>query len=220
MAQYSEANIAFIGSHAGVSIGADGSSQMALEDIAQFRSILNGVVLYPSDGVSTLKLLDQMYHHQGISYMRTTRMDTPILYDEHSDFVIGGSRVLHSSDRDILTVVGAGVTLHETLKAYDSMREQGIEIRVIDLYSIQPLDTATLHTSIRETGGILVVEDHGLAGGIGEAVRSALEEVALPVYSLAVTRVPRSGTPEELLAYEEIDAKAIEKKVKDIIHKA
>ena len=220
MAQYSDANIAFVGSHAGVSIGQDGSSQMAIEDIAMFRTILDGVVVYPSDAVSTLKLLEKLYLHQGISYMRTTRMETSVLYTDETDFVIGGSQTLRTSERDRITIVGAGVTLHEALKAYDSLREQGIEVRVIDLYSIQPLDMATLHTAARETGAILVVEDHGLAGGIGEAVRSALEEVPVPVYSLAVTKTPRSATPEELLAFEEIDAEAIEHKVKHSIQHA
>lgn len=217
MAQYSEANIAFVGSHCGVSIGQDGSSQMGLEDIAQFRSIREGVVLYPADAVSTLKLVEKMYYHTGISYLRTTRMDTPVIYDEETDFVIGGSKVLKQSDHDQVTLIGAGVTLFECRQAAEELEHQGIQVRVIDLYSIQPLDLATLHQAARETQALITVEDHYPAGGIGEAVRSGLESLTTPVYSLAVTKMPRSGTPEELLAYEEIDTQAIVSKVKDIM---
>jgi transketolase len=219
MSQYSgaRANIKFAGSHAGVSIGEDGPSQMGLEDIAMFRTVLNSVVLYPSDAVSTEKLVEEAAKHVGIVYMRTTRKDTPILYDVKEDFVIGGSKVLRRSDKDIVTVIAAGVTLHEALAAYDELQREQIPIRVIDLYSIKPVDEATLHEAAKATKALLTVEDHFLEGGIGEAVRSALAEHATPVYSLAVKKMPKSGKPEELLDYEEISKKAIIRKVKELI---
>lgn len=219
MSQYSgaRANIKFAGSHVGVSIGEDGPSQMGLEDIAMFRTVLNSVVLYPSDAVSTEKLVEEAAKHVGIVYIRTTRKDTPILYDVKEDFVIGGSKVLRRSDRDLITVIAAGVTLHEALAAYDELEREHIPIRVIDLYSIKPVDEGTLHEAIKATKAILTVEDHFLEGGIGEAVRSALAEHTTPVYSLAVRKVPKSGKPEELLDYEEISKKAIIKKVKELI---
>jgi transketolase len=219
MSQYSgaRANIKFAGSHAGVSIGEDGPSQMGLEDIAMFRTVLNSVVLYPSDAVSTEKLVEEAAKHVGIVYMRTTRKDTPILYDVKEDFVIGGSKVLRRSDKDIVTVIAAGVTLHEALAAYDELQREQIPIRVIDLYSIKPVDEGTLHEAAKATKALLTVEDHFLEGGIGEAVRSALAEHATPVYSLAVKKMPKSGKPEELLDYEEISKKAIIRKVKELI---
>lgn len=219
MSQYSgaRANIKFAGSHAGVSIGEDGPSQMGLEDIAMFRTVLNSVVLYPSDAVSTEKLVEEAAKHVGIVYMRTTRKDTPILYDVKEDFVIGGSKVLRRSDKDIVTVIAAGVTLHEALAAYDELQREQIPIRVIDLYSIKPVDEGTLHEAAKATKALITVEDHFLEGGIGEAVRSALAEHATPVYSLAVRKMPKSGKPEELLDYEEISKKAIIRKVKELI---
>ncbi len=219
MSQYSgaRANIKFAGSHAGVSIGEDGPSQMGLEDIAMFRTVLNSVVLYPSDAVSTEKLVEEAAKYVGIVYMRTTRKDTPILYDVKEDFVIGGSKVLRRSDKDIVTVIAAGVTLHEALAAYDELQREQIPIRVIDLYSIKPVDEGTLHEAAKATKALITVEDHFLEGGIGEAVRSALAEHATPVYSLAVRKMPKSGKPEELLDYEEISKKAIIRKVKELI---
>ncbi len=219
MSQYSgaRANIKFAGSHAGVSIGEDGPSQMGLEDIAMFRTVLNSVVLYPSDAVSTEKLVEEAAKYVGIVYMRTTRKDTPILYDVKEDFVIGGSKVLRRSDKDIVTVIAAGVTLYEALAAYDELQKEQIPIRVIDLYSIKPVDEGTLHEAAKATKALITVEDHFLEGGIGEAVRSALAEHATPVYSLAVRKMPKSGKPEELLDYEEISKKAIIRKVKELI---
>jgi transketolase len=216
MSQYSNANIKFAGSHAGVSIGQDGPSQMGLEDIAMFRTILNGVVLYPSDAVSAEKLIEQSARHRGIVYIRTTRKDTPVLYGEDEDFFIGGSKVLRKSDKDVATVVAAGVTLHETLKAYEELKKDGILIRVIDLYSIKPIDEATLRESGAATRSIITVEDHFPEGGLGEAVRSALTGIAVSVHSLAVRKMPKSGKPEELLDYEEISQKAIVRKVKGV----
>jgi transketolase len=217
MSQYSAGNIKFVGSHAGVSIGQDGPSQMGLEDIAMFRAILDSVVLYPADAVSTDHLVEAAAKHQGLVYIRTTRMDTPILYNSNEAFVIGGSKVLRRSDQDVGTVIAAGVTLHETLKAYEELRKDGILIRVIDLYSIKQLDEAAIREAARATGFIITVEDHFAEGGIGEAVRSALGTVAVPIHSLAVRRLPKSGKPEELLDYEGISHRAIIEKTKMLV---
>jgi len=218
MSQYSNSNITFVGTHCGVSIGPDGSSQMGLEDIAMFRTLLDSVVVYPSDAVSTLKLTEQVYLHKGLSYLRSTREDMPVLYPENETFVIGGSKVLRKSTMDKITLIGAGITLHEILKAHDILKESNIITRVIDLYSIKPLDMATLHEAGRETHFLLTVEDHSMAGGIGEAVRSAMEHTEAKVYSMCVEKTPRSGTMEELLKYENIDSDAIIKKVHDLIN--
>jgi transketolase len=215
MSQYSDANIKFIGSHAGTSIGEDGPSQMGLEDIAMFRTIHNGVVLYPSDAVSAEKIVELAALYKGIAYIRTTRMKTPILYDTHEQFTIGGSKILKKSSKDAITVIGAGVTLHEALKAYDTLKKEGILIRVIDLYSIKPIDEKTLQQAAKETSCIITVEDHYPEGGIGEAVRSGLGTVFVPLYSLAVRKKPKSGYPQELLDFEEISKDAIIKKVKE-----
>jgi transketolase len=217
MSQYSEANIKFCGSHAGVSIGEDGSSQMGLEDIAMFRTLLGSVVLYPSDAVSTEKLVEAAAGHRGVVYIRTTRKDTPILYRGDEDFPIGGCKVLRSSDRDAATVVAAGITLHEALAAYDALKKEGVLIRVIDLYSVKPLDYATLAEAALTTKAIITVEDHYAEGGIGEAVRSAFAQPSGPVYSLSVRKMPKSGKPDELLEYEDISRNAIIKKVKEIL---
>jgi transketolase len=209
MIQYAEGNVKIVGSHAGVSIGQDGSSQMGLEDIAMMSSILNSVVLYPSDAVSTESLLAEMHNHQGISYLRLTREKTPVLYSSDEEFVIGGSKVLHESDDDTAVIIAAGITLHEALKAYTTLKEQGISVAVVDAYSIKPLDVATVRRLAEKTGKIVVVEDHYPAGGLGDAVLRALQQTAVPVTHLAVTKIPRSGTPAELMAFEEIDAAAI-----------
>jgi transketolase len=219
MAAYSEANIVFVGSHAGVSIGEDGASQMGLEDIVLFRSLQDSTVLYPSDAVSTEKLVQAAAEKDGIVYIRTTRMDTPQLYSKKESFRVGGSKVLKKSNADQATIVGAGVTLHEALAAYEMLKDEGISVRVIDLYSIQPIDKQTLWKAADETGAIVVVEDHRPSGGIGEAVMSALAEHATPVHSLAVQKMPKSGTPEELLEYEGISRRAIKKRVKKILEK-
>jgi transketolase len=217
MSQYSDANIKFVGSHAGVSIGQDGPSQMGLEDIAMFRTILDSVVLYPSDAVSTDRLVEEAAKRHGIVYIRTTRMDTPILYDAGEDFIIGGSKVLKRSDRDIATVIAAGITLHEALKAYDELQKEGILICVIDVYSIKPLDETTLREAASATKCIITVEDHYPEGGIGEAVRTALAGVPAAVHVLAVRKLAKSGKPEELLDYEGISHKAIVKRVKELL---
>ena len=216
MSQYSKSNIKFVGSHSGVSIGEDGASQMGLEDIAMFRTLLECVVLYPSDGISTEKLVEKASKHFGNVYIRTTRMDTPIIYSNEDDFIIGGSKVVKESDNDVVTICAAGVTLHEALKAYEKLKKENILVRVIDVYSIKPIDKDSIRKAQKETKAILTVEDHYAEGGIGEAVKSVASEKS-PVYILAVRKMPRSGKPYELLNYEEISYEAIIKKVKEII---
>ena len=216
MSQYSHGNIKFVGSHAGVSIGEDGASQMALEDISLFRCILGSVVLYPSDEVSTEKLVFEMADLKGINYLRTTRADTAILYSEDEHFPIGGSKTLKSSDSDVVTVFAAGITLHESLKAYDILSAKGINVRIVDLYSIKPIDVSVIQKASLQTKALIVVEDHYREGGIYEAVCSS-GVVTVPVHSLCVTKMPRSGKPEELLAYEEIDSTAIVKMVLSLV---
>jgi len=217
MSQYSGPNIKFCGSHAGVSIGEDGPSQMGLEDIAMFRAILNSVILYPSDAVSTEKLVEEAAKYHGLVYIRTTRQDTPILYTNNDEFHIGGSKVLRKSDHDRITVIASGITLHESVAAYEELQREGISVRVIDLYSVKPIDTKTIMEAAHETGAIITVEDHFSEGGIGEAVRSALSTMPVPVHSLAVRKMPKSGKPGELLDYEEISRNAIAGKVREVI---
>lgn len=216
MSQYSESDIVFVGSHVGVSIGADGSSQMGLEDIAMFRAISTGIVLYPSDAMAAEKLVELCLSHKGVSYIRVTRADTPVLYGPEEKFVIGGSKTLKSSAADAVTVIAAGITLPEALKAHAQLEKEGVAIRVIDLYGVKPLDEVTLLKAAAETKAIITVEDHYPEGGLGEAVMAALATVKTPVYSLAVRKTPCSGEPEELLAEMEIDAAAIVKKIKAI----
>ncbi len=217
MSRYSHANIKFCGSHAGVSIGEDGSSQMGLEDLALFRTLLNSVVLYPSDAVSTEKLVEEMAKHNGISYLRTTRKDTPIIYRNDEVFRIGGSKTLKSNTADAAAIIAAGITVHEALRAYEELKQEGILIRVIDLYSIKPVDTGTLIHAARETGAVITVEDHVAEGGLGEAVMSALSREKAPVHSLAARKMPRSGKPDELLEFEGISSAAIKRAVKEIV---
>jgi transketolase len=199
MAAISRLNIKVAGSHAGVSIGEDGPSQMALEDLAMMRAEPNIAVLYPSDAVSTERLVVEAAYHEGPAYIRTSRPKTPVIYGSDERFPIGGCKVLRSSDRDVATVVGAGVTLFEALKAYEELKQAAIAVRVIDLYSVQPIDEKTLKLAAAETGGRMVtVEDHYAGGGLGEAVAAATSGVAT-VRILAVRDIPRSGKAEELL---------------------
>ncbi len=209
MAAISGVNIKLAGSHAGVSIGEDGPSQMALEDFAMATAQPNFTVLYPADAVSTEKLIAEMAAHHGPAYMRTTRPKTPVIYDNAESFPIGGLKVLRSSAADTATVVGAGVTLFEALKAHDVLKAEGISIRVIDLYSIQPIDAAALIAAGRETGRLITVEDHYVAGGIGDAVARAVAPAGLTVTRLAVTEIPRSGKPDELVEKYGISATSI-----------
>ncbi|MBA3612584.1 MAG: transketolase [Nitrospirales bacterium] len=214
MGRYSDPNIKFVGSHAGVSIGEDGPSQMGLEDIAMFRTILDGVVLYPCDAVSTERLVEAMARHQGIAYLRTTRGSTPVIYENQEQFTIGGCKILRQSEEDQVTVIGAGITVHEALKAHDLLLEEGWRIRVVDLYSIKPMDIPAVRAAAEATGLVITVEDHYAEGGLGEAVRSALAESPAKVHCLAVRKRPKSGKPEELLDDEEISATAIIEKVR------
>ncbi len=212
MAAISRANMSLCGSHAGVSIGEDGPSQMALEDLAEFRAIHGSTVLYPSDANQAAKLVQQMAGLEGISYMRTTRAATPVIYDADEDFPIGGSKVARSSDDDDVTIVAAGITLHEAMKAADSLAEEGVNARVVDLYSVKPIDVEGLREAAEATDGrVITVEDHWPEGGIGEAVLSAFAEAdERPlVVKLAVTGMPGSGKPAELLSAAGIDAEHI-----------
>jgi len=216
MSQYSDANLKLVGSHAGVSIGEDGPSQMGLEDLAMMRAVLNSVVLYPADAVATEKLVEVMAQYRGIAYLRTTRMGTPVIYSNDEEFALGGSKVLRRSGHDLATVIAAGVTLFEALKAYDELQKEGMAIRVIDLYSIKPVDEETLKEAARDTQFLVTVEDHFPEGGLAEAVMSALAATPAPVYALAVRQKPKSGKPAELLDYEEISSKAIVNLVKRV----
>lgn len=216
MAQYSNADICFVGSHAGVSIGEDGPSQMGLEDIAMFRALHKSVVLYPADAIATEKLVNEASRYSGISYIRTTRGATPMIYPQSQLFSIGGSKILRHSRRDSATVVACGITLHEALKAYDALKKQKIMIRVIDCYSIKPIDSQTLRRAAQQTKHIITVEDHVPEGGLGEAVAMAVTGTKTPVISLAVRKIPRSGSSEKLLSYEEINADSIVRRVKKL----
>jgi transketolase len=204
MAAISRARIRLVGSHAGVSIGEDGPSQMGLEDLAMMRAVHGSTVLYPSDGNQTAKLVAQMADRAGITYLRTTREKTPIIYDKGESFRIGGSKVLRGgSNKDRATIVAAGITVHEALKAVDVLAHEDIAVRVIDLYTVKPIDADTLADAARATGGlVVVVEDHWVEGGIGEAVLAALAERGirdLRYRHLAVRKMPGSGKPAEML---------------------
>jgi transketolase len=211
MAAVSRADIRLGGSHAGVHIGPDGPSQMALEDIASFRAVWGSTVLYPSDANQTAKLVLSMADRQGVVYMRTTRVATPVIYEPDEAFPIGGSRIVRASPDDAVTIVAAGITLHESIKAADALVAHGIATRVIDLYSIKPIDAPTLIAAARETGRIVTVEDHRPEGGLGEAVLAALAgaDVHPHVERLAVAGMPGSATPDEQLADAGIDVQAI-----------
>ncbi len=219
MAAISRATFSMSGSHAGVSIGEDGPSQMALEDIAAFRAVHGSTVLHPCDANQTAKLVAAMADLEGISYIRTLRPATPVLYGPDEGFEIGGSRVLRSSDEDAVCLVGAGITVHEALKAADELEAGGIHARVIDLYSIKPIDGATLAAATAEAGGRLItVEDHWPEGGLGDAVLAALaaENVHARVVKLAVSGMPRSGSPGDTMAHAGIDAAAIVKAAREL----
>jgi transketolase len=218
MAAISRAHICLSGSHAGSSIGEDGPSQMALEDLAAFRAVHSSIVLYPSDPNQAASLVRLMADHPGIAYMRTHRGATPTIYDPDDRFEIGGSRVLRSADDDQITLVGAGVTLHEALKAADQLSEHGIAARVIDLYSVKPVDEGTLRQAAVATGAIITVEDHWPEGGLGDAVLAALGEVeGVRVHKLAVRDMPGSGKPAELVHQSGIDAEAIVAAARELV---
>lgn len=206
------------GSHSGVSIGQDGASQMGLEDIALMRNLPGCTVLYPSDAYCAYLLTRDAFNQPGITYLRTTREPTPIIYNQTSKFPIGGSHLHGPSDQDKVTIVAAGITVFEALKAQSALREQGIMTRVIDLYSIRPIDRETLISSVKQTmGNLVIAEDHHPEGGIGEAVLSALANLPINVVHLAVSGVPHSATPEEQLATYGLDEHGIEQAAKQLL---
>ena len=218
MGAISQADIKLCGSHAGVSIGEDGPSQMALEDLSMFRSVYGSTVLYPSDATTTAALIAGMKDSEGIVFLRSTREKTPVLYGPDEQFPVGGSKTVRSSGSDVATIIGAGITLHEGIKAAEELAAAGTNVRVIDLYSVKPIDAATLVKAAQETGHLVVVEDHWAQGGIGDAVLAALAEqgVAPGKFThLAVREMPKSGKPEELLDAAGISAKHIVAAVKN-----
>jgi transketolase len=221
MAAISNATIHLVGSHAGVSIGEDGPSQMALEDLAMMRAVCGSTVLYPSDPNQTAKLVLQMIDLPGISFLRTTREKTPVLYPAAEEFPVGGSKVLKQSPKDNVAVIAAGITLHEALWAYDKLKAVGIPIRVIDAYTVKPIDAKTLHQAAKDTNGkLVVVEDHWFEGGLGDAVLDAFVGAGVKpptVIKLAVSKMPGSGTPAELMKAAGIDADSIVKAVKALL---
>jgi len=218
MAAISGVTIKYAGSHCGVSIGEDGPSQMGLEDIAMMRAIPHSTVLYPSDAVSTERLVAAEASLKGTTYLRTSRPATPVLYANNEEFPVGGSKVLRSSPSDQLTVVAAGVTLHEALSAHETLKAIGANVRVIDAYSVKPIDTKGIISAASQTRQcVLVVEDHYSDGGLGDAVLNAVATHGVQVHKLAVTEVPRSGKPEELLDAYGISSRRIVEKVKSLI---
>jgi len=217
MAAISNVGVKLAGSHAGVSIGEDGPSQMALEDLAMYRAQPNYTVLYPCDAVSAERLIAIMAYHPGPAYLRTSRPKTPVIYANEETFTVGGPKVLRESGDDVATVIGAGVTVFEALKAYDALKAEHTLIRVIDLYSVAPVDRDALVAAARATGGRLItVEDHYAAGGIGDAVAEAVADAGFTVHRLAVREIARSGKPEELLERFGISASHIVEKVRSL----
>jgi transketolase len=217
VAGISHSNIKLVGSHVGVSIGEDGPSQMALEDLAMMRAVVDSTVLYPSDAVATEKLLEEMALIKGVCFLRTSRPKTPVIYGNDEKFPVGGAKVLRQNAGDKVTVVAAGVTLFEALKAADTLKAEGVGITVIDAYSIKPLGKKEILAAAQKTGNtVITVEDHYAEGGLGDAVAGELSVDGIKVHKLAVNGLPRSGKAEELLAFFQIDAAAIVKKVKSL----
>ena len=239
MSQYSfpKTNLKIAGSHCGISIGTDGPSQMALEDLSLFGSILKSVILYPSTGIATQKLTKQMLTNHGITYLRLTRDETAEIYKNEDEFPIGGSKTLLENELDEITLIGAGITIFECLKAVEIIKTKNLEktkisqknekipkIRVIDLYSVKPFDKKTILKAARETKAIIVVEDHFSFGGIFSNLSAFLAPTPQTfnpnwqgIHSLAVTQIPRSGQKEELLSWAKIDAQAIADKIEEIL---
>ncbi|MGI8905025.1 MAG: transketolase [Candidatus Sumerlaeaceae bacterium] len=210
MAGISHSNIKLCGSHVGVSIGEDGPSQMGLEDLGVFRAIPGCVVFYPSDAVSAERAVGLAAQHKGMAYIRTSRPKTAILYKNDEPFEIGKAKVVRRSDKDSITIATAGITLFEAIKAQELLASEGIGVRILDLFTIKPIDQAALIQNASETGNrILTVEDHYLEGGIGDAVSAAISETDIRVYRIGVVEVPRSGPPDDLVAKYGIDSKAI-----------
>jgi transketolase len=211
MASISGAGLNLVGSHAGVAIGQDGPSQMGLEDLAMMRAIHGSTVLYPCDANQTARLVADMAGLEGIRYLRTGRGESPVIYGPDEEFPIGGSKVLRFSQSDRMTIVAAGVTVHEALKAAEALDQEGIRVRVVDLYSVKPVDRATLRQAAEDTGCLLTVEDHREEGGLGDAVLDAFTD-GRPVprlVRLAVRTMPGSASPEESLHAAGIDAESI-----------
>ncbi len=218
MAAISGVSIKYAGSHCGVSIGEDGPSQMGLEDLAMMRAIPNSTVLYPSDAVAAERLTALASTLKGATYMRTSRPAMPVLYGNSEEFSLGGSKTLRASEKDRLTIVAAGVTVHEALQAYETLKASGVAVRVIDLYSVKPIDTQGLLQAAAQTNNqILVVEDHYYDGGLGDAVLNAVAASGVRIHKMAVTSVPRSGKPEELLDAYGISARCIVEQVKRLV---
>ena len=218
MAALSNANMTLVGSHAGISIGEDGPSQMGLEDIAMFRCLPGSIVLYPSDAVSTEKLVQLAANTEGLKYIRTTRPKTPVIYSNHDLFPLGDFKVLRSSHDDKVVIVGAGITVHEALKAYDILEKQGINVCVVDCYCVKPFNRARfLNLAMRSGNRVIVVEDHYTEGGIGEMIMHEMANTHVSVKSLAVNKMPHSGEPEVLMDKYGINYKAIVKAVKGFI---
>ncbi|MEU7576962.1 transketolase [Streptomyces sp. NPDC041068] len=222
MAAVSGADINLVGSHAGVAIGQDGPSQMGLEDLAMFRAVHDSTVLYPCDAHQTGRLVARMAELDGVRYLRTSRGDTPVIYGPGEEFPIGGSKVLRASDADRLTVVAAGVTVHEALAAAEMLGREGIAVRVVDLYSVKPVDRATLREAAARTGCLLTVEDHRAEGGIGDAVMDAFGDgrPTPRVVRLAVRTMPGSATPAEQLRSAGIDAASIAAAARLLVERA
>jgi transketolase len=220
MAAISRANLRLSGSHAGVSIGEDGPSQMALEDLAMMRAVHGSTVLYPCDGNSTARLVGAMADLPGISFIRTTREKTPVIYGSDEAFPVGGSKTLRSSGADRVTLVGAGITVHEALAAAGALEGDGIAVRVVDCYTIKPIDAQTLRAAASQTGLLVTIEDHWIEGGLGDAVLAALADggdLSGKVVKVAVTQMPGSGTPEELRDWAGISASAIADRVRSLL---
>lgn len=217
MAGVSQVPVKFAGSHCGVSIGEDGPSQMALEDLSLFRGVPGCAVLYPCDAVSTERLMVAAAAHQGMAYLRTSRPKTPVIYGAGDTFIVGGSKVLRASAADVLTIVTAGVTVFEALAAAETVAGEGTSVRVIDLYSVKPVDAETLLAAGRETGLLLTVEDHYSAGGIGDAVCEVVSPQGIRVERVAVPGVPRSGTPDELMDVNGLSARALADTIRRLV---
>lgn len=218
MGAISHTNVNFSGSHVGCSIGEDGASQMALEDLSMFRGVAGSTVFYPSDAVSTERAVELAANTTGVCYIRTSRPNTPVIYDNNEKFVVGQAKVVRRSDSDLCTIVSGGVTLHEAIKAANKLSAEGKNVRIIDVFTVKPLDWQTILTSVQEThNNVLTVEDHYAEGGIGEAVAAALLDHApkqqFNFKRLYVKRIPMSGQPQELLERFEIDSNAIYKSV-------
>lgn len=217
MASYSQANLKICGSHSGLSAGPDGISQMGLEDLAMFRLLYGSIILCPADDVSTAKLMELAYKTKGMVYLRTSKIPGPSIYHSQTEFIIGGLQVLRKSEQDKVAIITNGILLHEALVAFEKLRRQGIKVRIIDLYCLKPLSFEKLTTALKGIKKILTVEDHYPEGGLGEAIIQILKSEKYQIENLAVYKLPKSGSPTELLSYEKIDQTAIINKIKSLL---